>query len=416
MDNDERAHQLLVHTRFGNIEKVKQLLEEDKKFVKTTCCRLDTPLHLAARGTSENHVELVKIFLSEGATVDAQNIYRETALHRACVSIADLLLDHGAHINNQDCTGMTPLHEACLSGTAEVVERLLVRGATVNIQDFKGNTPAHIAALIAGTAVLKVLLAHGNDINMQNNKGQTPLHIASFAGDTHLKVVDFLVENSADTNLKSCSGNTCLHKAVLRSNKYQSNRVCEKLLENGACIDAKNDKGKTPYDLCRNDNNNGEKVIVKIALEKHIVKLKTAGFTVDIILNADSDVLKGFKTECVIELDKMKVTKINNSFSLNIVFLNVKNPWYLKNSDTFKKLEEKLNCEQLFKDFPLYGHILRNTFKKTKQKFDLLEAAFSSFDSKKRKQIWSMKLPDLVKFEILYYLSNDDLRNFVESG
>lgn len=53
---------------------------------------------------------------------------------------------------------------------------------------------------------------------------------------------------------------------------------------------------------------------------------------------------------------------------------------------------------------------------KTKQKFNLLEAAFSSFNSEKLKQIWSLKLPDLVKFEILYYLSNNDLRNFVESG
>lgn len=29
------------------------------------------------------------------------------------------------------------------------------------------------------------------------------------------------------------------------------------------------------------------------------MKLKTAGFTVDISLNADSDELKGFKAECV---------------------------------------------------------------------------------------------------------------------
>lgn len=31
MDSDERKRQHLVHTKLGNIEKVKQLLEEDKK-------------------------------------------------------------------------------------------------------------------------------------------------------------------------------------------------------------------------------------------------------------------------------------------------------------------------------------------------------------------------------------------------
>lgn len=107
-----------------------------------------------------------------------------------------------------------------------------------------------------------------------------------------------MLESNANTNLKSYRGNTPLHKAVLQSENYQPNQVYEKLLENRACVDAKNSKGKTPYDLCRSVNNNGEKVIIKTALEKHI-NFKTAGFTVDISLNADSDELKGFKAECV---------------------------------------------------------------------------------------------------------------------
>lgn len=82
----------------------------------------------------------------------------------------------------------------------------------------------------------------------------------------------------------------------------------------------------------------------------------------------------------------------------------------------FEKTWEKLNGKEFLKDFPLYGHILRNTFKKTKKKFNLLEVAFSSFNSEKQKLSRSLKLPDLVKFEILFYLSSDDLRNFVESA
>lgn len=114
-----------------------------------------------------------------------------------------------------------------------------------------------------------------------------------------MKVVNLLLESSADTNLKSYCGNTPLHKAVLQSDNYQPNQVCEKLLENRACVDAKNNKGKTPYGLCQSVNNNEERVIIKTALEKHIIKLKTVGFTVDISLNANSDELKGFKAEFV---------------------------------------------------------------------------------------------------------------------
>lgn len=55
-DSNERTSQLLVHTKLGNIEKVKQLLEEDKKTINTTDCMLDTPLHFAAWGTNDNQV------------------------------------------------------------------------------------------------------------------------------------------------------------------------------------------------------------------------------------------------------------------------------------------------------------------------------------------------------------------------
>lgn len=65
-----------------------------------------------------------------------------------------------------------------------------------------------------------------------------------------------MLESNTDTNFKSYRRNTPLHKAVLQSDKYRPNQVYEKLLENGACVGAKNNKGKTPYDLCRNANNN----------------------------------------------------------------------------------------------------------------------------------------------------------------
>lgn len=418
-DNIGRPHKLHVNAKLGNVQKVIRLLEQDGKNINVTDCMLDTPLHFAAWGSTENHVELVKILLSKGATVDAQNIQGKTALHKAsrsnCCGTADILLDHGADINNRATTGMTPLHDASLVGAAEMVEKLLVRGATVNSQDCSGDTPVHMASTYGHISVLRVLLSHGADINLQTSEGLTPLHVACYAGDRNLHVVDLLLENNADVDIKSNRGDTALHKAVLRSYIHQPNKIYERLLKKGACIDAKNSEGETPYDFCLIDDNDEEEVVIKAALEKHIVMLKTAGFTVDINLNFDSDVLKGIKTECVKELDKVKDTKINDLFSLNDVFLNLKNPWYLRNSDTLQKLEEKLNSVKFLEDFPVYCYILRNTFLKSKRRLILLETAFASFDSDKR-NIWFVRLPHLVKFGILDHLSNDDLRNFIKSG
>lgn len=418
-DNVGKLHKLHINAKLGNVFKVLRILKQGENDINITDCMLDTPLHFAAWGSTENHVELVKIFLSKGATVDARNIHGKTALHKAsrsnCCGTADVLLDHGADVNNRATMGMTPLHDASLVGAAEVAERLIKRGASVNSQDYTGDTPAHMASTYGHISVLRVLLSHGADINLQTSEGLTPLHVACYAGNRNLHVVDLLLESNVDVDIKSNRGDTALHKAVLRSYIHQPNKIYEKLLEKGACIDAKNSKGETPYDFCLIDDNDEEEVIIKTALEKHIVKLKTAGFTVDISLNENSDALKGFKTECIKELDKMKVTKINDSFSLDIVFLNLKNPWYLRNADTLQKLEEKFNCVEFLKDFPVYCYILRSTVRKAKRRTILLETAFASFDSDKRK-IWIVRLPHLVKYGILDHLSNDDLRNFIESG
>lgn len=99
-DNVGKLHKLHINAKLGNVFKVLRILKQGENDINVTDCMLDTPLHFAAWGSTENHVELVKIFLSKGATVDARNIHGKTALHKAsrsnCCGTADVLLDHGA--------------------------------------------------------------------------------------------------------------------------------------------------------------------------------------------------------------------------------------------------------------------------------------------------------------------------------
>lgn len=415
MDNKliDVPYKLLIYINRSLIGNM--LLEEVDGSVNGTDFMERVKSHVASwcRNKNERVDELLTLFCSQ-ERVDRRFAACNASMSNYCDSIYDgcsfaSQFDYEDDIFDKDISVPSPLYHYLFSGLDEMVYRPLRGGADVSLK----NIPAHFAAR---TETLNAELPPIVDINQLSSVGLTLLDITCWAGDRHVKAIEYVLENNADINLKTCGGNTVLHRVALWSNAQSFNKVCEKLLENGACVDTKNDRGETPYDLCQIDVNDEGGRTIKAALEKHIVKLKTAGFTVDISLNADSDLLKGLKAECVKELDKIKVTKINNSFSLNVVFTNVKNPWYLKNSDMLKNLEEKLNCVELLKDFPLYGHILRNTFKKTKQTFNLLDAAFTSFNSDKRKQVWSMKLPDLVKLKILFYLSNDDLQNFLESG
>ena len=60
----------------------------------------------------------------------------QTALHVAAkhgrLEVMRLLLSYGASVNSSSVDGMTPLHDACLAGRAECVVLLLDNGADVS--------------------------------------------------------------------------------------------------------------------------------------------------------------------------------------------------------------------------------------------------------------------------------------------
>jgi len=81
-------------------------------------------------------------------------------------------------------------------------------------------------------------------INAKNDKGQTPLHIASYYG--YKDVMQYLLTNSADVDVKDKDGRTSLHLLVERDNTPD---VAEILIEKGANINATDSLGLTPLIL-----------------------------------------------------------------------------------------------------------------------------------------------------------------------
>lgn len=409
---------LLPHG-YRNVELVRRILLPPESGNPTNNDeRLRTLVQSVVWDSDIYDVRLINFLVSSGASVNARDCDGKTALHIASNEtshvVAAILLNHGADIDSADNTGMTPLHDACKNGSLDKVKVLLKRGANVNIQDCSGDTPAHVAVSYGYPSVLRQLIWYGANINLQNCEGLTPLHMAPYSESRNLEVVDVLLESDADVDLSSNLGDTALHRAIFRSFNHRPNKIYESLLQKGALIDARDNNGRTPYDYCLNYISEEEENI-KTAVEKHIVKLKTAGIIVDIDLDTELDVFKDTKKQCLEELNRLGLVKINDLFSLNDVFFISKNLWFLKNPDTLQKLEEILYSVNFHKDFPIYRQILVNAYEKTKRRFDLLERAFSSFNSERRKPILSKKLPDLVKFKILNYLDNYDLKSLIES-
>lgn len=97
--------------------------------------RGETPLHLAARS---NQIDVMKILIDNGATVDACAHENQTPLHIAArlgnAEIVTLLLEKGANADAQTRDQYTALHIAAREGKEDVAAVLLDRGATLSMK------------------------------------------------------------------------------------------------------------------------------------------------------------------------------------------------------------------------------------------------------------------------------------------
>ncbi|KAH9106609.1 hypothetical protein LEN26_010464 [Aphanomyces euteiches] len=129
------------------------------------------------------HLEVVKVLLAHGATVDIGLADGKTPLMAASnvghLDIVKVLLAHGANIAATSSDGMTPLLEASNEGHFDVVRELLKQGAMVDAADTGDETALHKAAENGHIEIVEVLLEAGADIHLQNKNGKTAHDLGS---------------------------------------------------------------------------------------------------------------------------------------------------------------------------------------------------------------------------------------------
>jgi ankyrin repeat protein len=173
----------------GNVEEFQKLnffdthLESKKEGL--------TPLHYAAR---QNHKELTRLLLKEGAPVNARD---EAGDHKgnspliwaACnenTEMIKILLEGGANIEHKDDAGWTPLHWAASIPKIEAMQVLLDNKANVSATNKVGDTPLHLAAKIGRVDAVKLLLAQGANYHIENADHRTPSDVAKDEKLAHL--------------------------------------------------------------------------------------------------------------------------------------------------------------------------------------------------------------------------------------
>ncbi len=117
-----------------------------------------------------------------------------------------------------------------------------------------GNTDFMLAVKANNFKVAKYLFEHNKyDINQKNNNGENALLLCEYGNRGWLDqyhyvkpdMVEFLVDQGIEVNIKDEEGNTPLIKACYGNNSL----IVKKLLEAGAEVNGKNNKGETPISI-----------------------------------------------------------------------------------------------------------------------------------------------------------------------
>lgn len=224
------------------------------------------PIVLAA---SEGSAEITELLLTAGAPADLSALLTAADLGHA--DVARALMEAGASVLELDTRRNTMLHHAARAGSPEVVELFLSAGAPVDARNNSGGTPLSLAVEAAAYAtsdfderdadevaerdrrleVVKLLIKAGAPVNgwyIRLYDQETLLHIAARSSAMSL-FVGALLEGGAAPNVQDEDGDTPLHMAAHDAYGPDSLETVRLLLEAGASAQVKNRKGQTPLDL-----------------------------------------------------------------------------------------------------------------------------------------------------------------------
>ena len=254
-DND--AYTALLHSSCerGYVGIVKTLVTEHKADVNARTDRANTPLTLAAR---DGHDDVVHALLSDSrCPVDAKGQDGYTALHYSCryghVDTVRTLVNHKANVNAKTDSGDTPLTLAARDGHDNVVHALLSDyQCPVDAKGQDGYTALHYSCRYGHVDVVRTLVNNKANVNAKTDSGDTPLTLA--ARNKHDNVVHALLSDSQClVDAKGQDGYTALHYSC----RYGHVDIARTLVNNKANVNAKTDSGDTPLTLAaRNKHDN----------------------------------------------------------------------------------------------------------------------------------------------------------------
>lgn len=239
----------------GHAETLEFLLDQDQYPIEQ---QGDALLLSAAK---DGHEAVVRVLAAAGANPNALDeqtgrTVMEVAAMNGHDSVLRTVIERGARPSSSLDPTTTALHLAAANGHVAATRTLLKPGfpgrETVDKTVRGGRTALHEAAESGHTAVAEVLLEYGADPMFAIGRRisqvtgldchiRTPIHLAAKGG--HVKVLELFKKCVRSVDFTdSSSEETALHLAAAGGH----DKTIRWLVENGANIDARDSKGRTP--------------------------------------------------------------------------------------------------------------------------------------------------------------------------
>ena len=184
----------------------------------------------------------------------------EVAASYEATNCIDLLIANKRNLDMTNKKGNSALHFASINNLDGIISNLSAKMADPAIRNHSGlspqdlsgqlktKSPLHLAVEERKISLLNFFLDQGADTNIKDRLGRTPLHSAAMVGN--LDSMRLLIEKGSDVNAVDGDQQTPLHLASIGG--YQD---CIKLLmKNKADVSARNEQNMTAASLAKENN------------------------------------------------------------------------------------------------------------------------------------------------------------------